>query len=417
MNNTIKTILGVGLSILLVCVLVFEFNLFFNLVEDRNDEIYSVNRVAKADAAKASVSIDKPYTFEEIIYPVENGDIIKVDGLDLNIKLNGYLTDDSDTYAGQYKYADDSKQANNLYVENKVSNLSKYTEGVLSYWSLGTSDNLMNALGYNYQPDNITCYQQSYKDGNIPVLFNSGTNLYYMFIEAPTSFYVLSCAQPFAVTDEMPTSKFKDPSIDVLRNHTYSKWEEMAAEATLKELEEAAKENSSSDNVTPDSNPYSSSDVAGTASTYTSTTDNNLRKQMVSYSDYTWGADGTADGTTLKIDTTGEEPIKSQWTLTVTTYKYTYSGLQLSDMNAKRGTQEFYVSGKITNLIATERPYVIVIKLLDTEGNLLGIKVLDNRATPLAASPNGSATFEASFLASTTNIKTENVTAVQFEIY
>jgi hypothetical protein len=254
----------------------------------------------------------------------------------------------------------------------------------------------------------ITNYQDSYIDGNYPVLYNEAAALYYMLIDCEDSYYVVSAPDPFVLTTEKVTAHFGDPSEDPQLDHNYNTYETLAAENTIRELLESGDD----ENVSID-NPYVSTDISGSHDTYTSEDDDKIREQMLALGNYNWKKDGTADGTNLVIDVTSQTAKASQWDITASTYSYEMNGLRISMLSGSRSNTTFQISGNINNTLNSERPYVLVVKLLDSSGNLLSLKVIDCRTSPIAAS--GVTTFSTSV--SSTEADVASITAVQFEVY
>ena len=410
MNKTVKTVLGFAATLVLCVVIFLEGNYLFNVFTTRNNELYNATVTLANDKAQANVSIDRVYEYEELILTDTTGDIINVNGITDNVKLSGLLADTSDSYAGFVSYTDAEKATHKFMIESKTVNLEVYQEGILDYWNIGSYEKLVTAYGLVYQPENIVTYQQSFNGERIPVLYNTATNIYYMFVDADVVMYVLSSDMPFLLSDDMVTVHFANPSIEVLDNHNYNMYEVSAANNTKNELLNKGK-----DKDTEKGPSYESSGVVGTADTYTSFADDALRKEMVSYGNFKWDANGEAEGTTLTIDFTSEEAKKSQWTLTENTYSYTRAGLVVNAVSATRGDESFEVSCNINNTIDTERPFVLVLKYLDSNNKLLGISVLDYRAQPIAS--KGVALCRKTVTKTDLNTSCNNIVAVQFEVY
>lgn len=406
MSNAVKTILGILCSIVLCFIIYLEGKYLLNVFTERNEAIYNATVVIANDKAQAQVSIDRVYTYDEIPVEEVTGDVIDIEGLVANIHLSGLLVDTTDEYAGFISYTDDDRMTHRLYIESKTVNLEVYQEGILDYWNIGSFEKLLNAYGNPYQPENIKTYQQSFNGERVPIIYNEATELYYMFVDMDTVMCVISSDMLFALSDDMVTVHFSNPSIEVLKNHNYSMYELTAAENTKNEL---AKED---DKDLPE---YESSGVVGTADTYTSSADNSLRKEMASYADYEWDENGEADGTTLTIDFTSQEAKKSQWTLTDSVYSYTRAGLIVNAVSATRGEDSFEVSCNINNTLDTERPFVLVLKYISADGKLLGLSVLDYRAEPIAS--KGVTLCRKTISKTGLGTSCNNIVAVQFEVY
>lgn len=409
MNKKIlNTILGLLLSVVLVVVIIFEFKAGFDMLG--NKKMANVNAMIEyaSDYGKNSVSVEEVYVYDEVPEVDKDGEVFALDTYDVRIKLNGTITGEDFDYYGNLNYssAKDST-AKTLHLDTKKTNLSDFATAYSKYWK-GESSALLDFIELNYQPENITYYQQTYKDGNIPVVYNSGNNMYYMFINAEDSYMVLTAPEPFAVTNEKQTVHYGDPKENPMLSHTYSDYEEYATENTIRELQEKEEGKDVK-------NPYTAGDVAGTAATYTTESDNTRRKTMASYANYIWDENGKCSETKLYLDLTSDAAIKSQWNLTNTTFSYSNAGLQVHMLSATRSAVSFKISGTITNLINAERPYVIAMKFLNADGKLLKVVVLDNRTKQLT--PNGSATFETEIFADKDKVETSTITAIQWEVY
>lgn len=408
MSNSLKAILGTLLAFALMALIVFEIKTGFSMIGERKTNETSAFIEAAKSFGMNSVEIEEISVYDEIPEPEEEGDTIRLKDTNVRVKINGKQSAKQTESLNQITYKSlTNKISETITLEEKTSGIADLRNAVTSFW-YGTPSELLTAYGMASDDSEIEYYQQSYKTGNIPVIFNIRTNTYYMFVDCDKTFIVISCDEPFMVTDGVVTAKYGDPKKDVMKSHTYSKYEEFAAENTRRELLEKAE-------VEDTENPYKEGDVIGTSDTYTSKKDNQMRDQLVSYTKFEWKEDGTCKNTTTKIDCTSEEAKKSEWVLTQTTYSYSHAGLTLSNLSAKRSSTEFSLSGNINNTLDAERPYVIVVKFMGENDALLGLKVIDKRNKPLEK--KGVATFETTATSEKDKIDTAKIVAVQFELY
>lgn len=408
MNKKVRnTVLGILLSIVLAFVIYFEFKIGFDMLGKKQQETANSIIEYASSFGKNSASVEELFVYEEAPAPVDDGEVFEIDGYKVKVKLNGKITSDSFDYYGNLSYSSaENSMANTIHMYKNKENVDDFKKAYSDYWR-GQSSGILDFMGAAYEESNITYYKQTYKEGDIPIVYNAGNTLYYMFINAEDCIIILSAPEPIHVTDEKVTVHYGDPQANPMLSHTYSDYETLAAENTIRELKEEEEKEKE--------NPYISGDVVGTSATYTSTSDNNKRKQLASYVNYVWDENGECSETKLSIDLTSDAAIKSQWNLTNTTFSYSNAGLQVHTLSATRSAVSFKISGTITNLINAERPYVIAMKFLNADGKLLKVVVLDNRTKQLT--PNGSATFETEIFADKDKVETSTITAIQWEVY
>lgn len=403
-KNTIK---GSVLMVVLLLLIFFEFKFGFDMMSERMSAETNTFMQLAAQHGKASVTVEEIVTYDEVPEVAEDGDVIELSDYDIKLKINGTLTDNSMSSFGYYNYSSATdKAAKTIDYDIKTSAVEDMQSAIDGYWH-GDTFSVLSVPQISYNSEELEFYQCTFKSGNVPVIYNSTAGLYYMFVLKDNAYIIVSAEEPFILTDEKATVHFGDPNANPMYSHSYSEYEMYAAENTKRELLDK-EEGEEVDN------PYTSSNVVGTAETYTSSSDNTIRKQMVSYSRYKWEADGSSKETSLRIDIATEEAKKSEWTLTATTYSYEHAGLKLSMLSGKRSSETFFISGNINNLLDSERPYVIVVKFLNSQGQLLGIRVIDSRETPLE--PSGVDVFSTTLTKEDT-IDMPAITAVQFEVY
>lgn len=411
-NANFRLVVGIIGALLMTVIFVFEIRIGFNIFQRKLlSDTDALTQISK-DAGSASVSIDTMAVYPEVEGVDPDGDVIKLYNYDLKVKLNGTVTDTAKDSYGVYKYAQSgTNAAMTLSVESFKSDLEKLTEAYNAYL-YGDKMALANATSLVIKDDAAQFMVQSYREGPIPMLYSEGTQTYTAFVPLEDDFLVLSAKDPFLLDTGKISVHYGNPSENPMLMHTYSDYEELASRNQItKILENKIKnENGELDDL---ESPYQSSNVVGTAETYTSRADNTTRAQLVSYADYEWQEDGVAAGTSMMIDTTSVRAKESEWKLTETVYSYSYAGLQLMNLSGQRSSTNLTISGNIVNELDSERPYVIVVKFIGEGDVLLGLNVVDGRETPLSPS-----TFkEFSVSASASDVKIADVVAVQFEIY
>ena len=408
MNKVIKTVLGILLSVVLTVVIFMEGSFLFKTITKRNDDLYAATTNIAVTKAAENVSIEHVYTYADVDQ-IPDGDVVSVDGLTPHLQLCGVVSDKSDSDAGKIVYADKDNGAHTLNVEKRVNDAETLIKAMYSYYKLGTYADLYNAYGTPWQEEGAQKYSQRFNGYDYPIIYNGSTKNYYLFVEEKEEVFVVSSDLPVHLTNDYVTAHFKDPKVDVLKEHTYNFYEQSAAEATLKALESENKEGT----VQPSA--YSSDSVTGTSAAYTSAADDNIRKQMISYLNYKWDAKGYSDSTQLHLDITSEEALKSQWILTEKTYNYQHAGLTISSVKATRSASEFTISCNVNNTLNSERPMVIVFKYLNSNHELLGISALDYRSSPIPA--NGVIVCNSGITSAALGVDCDNIYAVQMEVY
>lgn len=406
-NNNVRIAAGVLLAVILTVVLVFEFKIGFNMLESKILDDTAVYMNLSRELGSARVSIDKVTEYPEIEAVDPAGDVIQMKNSQLKVQISGVLTDREKSEYGRYDYSQiGTNTSKSFFIEDRSSNFDEFKEAYDAYFADNPSM-LFDVYGVAYQPENLTYYQQSYREYTIPIIHNEATKSYYAFLPEGENFYIMSCEDVFNISTEKVTVHYGNPKLDPQMRHTYSDYEELAAKNTIEDLIQKKKE------LEDMESPYVSSGVTGTADTYTSSSDNNLRKQMVSYGDYEWGADGTAEGTTLTIDTTSAKARASEWVLTETTYAYTNAGLQILNLQGTKSATKLEISGNILNTLETERPYVVIVKYVNEARELVGLEVIDNRTNALLG--NSYQSFISAIYSS--NADLDSIVAVQFEVY
>lgn len=411
LNKFITGIFGqIILMVVLLLVIIVEVRAGFNMIYNREMQAVTVFNDAASSVGKARVSIDEVQTYTEVPFTYTEGDVVNVytgDNSDpIKIQISGELTDDSYKEYGYYYYSDPDKISSTLTI--MTDDITEEIKSTIHDFWYGDTTNMYKAMTKgNVTANALDYYQCSFVTGNAPVMYDETAGRYYMIVTHKDKYTVIQAPNPFILSDEKVTVHFGDPSMDVPLSHTYSDYETLAAENTIRELLD-----DSDDEETVIDNPYVSDNTV-TGDTYTTETDDKRREQMVKLGEYTWDVNGTSDQTTMTVDITSQNALKSQWLLTATTYTYENAGIKISGLSANRSTSAFKISGNVNNTLTTERPYVMVLKFIDNKGQLVGIKVLDYRTDKLA--PEGVAAFSATIPAS--DMAIANIASVMFDIY
>lgn len=428
MPKIAKTILGVLLAITLSAVFFFEMRYAFGILKDKMlSDVTELSQISR-DAGTASVSIRAVTTYPEIEGTAPFGSVIPLYGYGVKVQLDGRSSENTSEATNTYKYTEAESQSEHMFtVEAFEEKRSDFITAVDDYFH-DSPYGIFDTYGITYDPTTLELYQQTTTKGKVPMVYNQATLTYYMFIPTDDNFLVATASDPFLITDSLTTSVFGDPSEDPMTKHTYSEYEKLAAENTIRKLMEEATNGSDEDDTIVINNPYAddydgngsatssgstSSGETGSADAYTSPSDNNLRAQLASYANYDWKKDGTADGTTLKISTTSQAAKDSQWSFTETTYSFSYAGLRIQNMSGQRKSTSFTIEAEITNELKTPRPFVVVVKYINDAGDLLGVDVIDSRSEPL----DGESFRKISSTVSSAEVAISEATAVQFEVY
>lgn len=404
------------LMLLLLLIIFVEVRTSFNILYKREMDAFQVFNDIAASSGKARVSIDTVTTYEEMPFTYTEGDVISVstgeDSKPLKVKLSGVMTDDSYQDYGYYYYSDPDNISATLTVLN--GDLTEdISSAVHDFWYGDTSRLFPTITGGQSNSSDLTFYQCSLPIGDYPALYDPNTKLFYMLVTNSERYTILQAPNPFILTTDKVTVHFGDPSINYPTAHSYSSYETLAAENTIRKIKE--KEAAGDEEVVFD-NPYQTAPETQndmTSTNYVTDTDNSRRDQMVKLGEYTWDSEGHSTETSLTVDISSVSALQSQWVLTATSYTYEVAGLRISALNANRSSSLFTISGNINNTLTMERPYVMVLKFLDSQNKLLGIKVLDNRYPPL--SPQGVNVFSVSVGADEFPIA--NIASVMFDCY
>ena len=399
MSKVGSIIVTVVLSVLLIIAVFVGFRLAF----DSPTESEAYDLAESLDTAPIDVLTPEEGDYVEIVVDTGKGDVAKI--YNYNFRVSGELVvvpGSTDGYFDYLCHTDGSKKTvtytQGVLTDSVMDNMAEYFKG-------NTADLVQN-LPVTTVPENLTFYMQETMQGNIPIIYNEGDAKYYMLVPMSTMLVVIESEEMLYMTEDAETVIFGDPSEDPMTYHTYSMYEITAIENTRNQLSGGTLVG------TTDTLP---TDVSGVASTYTSEADNDTRKQMLSYAGLDWRKDGTSPNTSSKLDVTSAVSKASEWVLTSSSpYSFTDNAIKLHSLRATRNTESFAVEGKCSNQLSLERPYVVLIKFLNSDDELLGVGVVDKRSEPIEA--NGVSEWD--YLLNTdSGIDLQEIYALQFEVY
>ena len=411
-NPVVQMVLGILLSVALCISLFFEVRAIFNTVYTKHyTDLDKISQLSMSQAREA-VHIDAIANYDEVSGVSEDGDVLKLIGFKSRIRINGTITDTTDTN-GYYTYTSFAdSQVHNLTVEEKFDKVAEFYNALEDYWH-NESQNLLTALNVeNIESAELEFFQSTCAGMRVPVIHSSTTENWYMFVpvDDQDSYVFVTCHDPIVLTSKQATAHFGDPSVNYQDKHTYSLYEEWATTATIKELmsEEGARTKKGLKE-----NEYVDKDKTAV------TADNGddlrqLREEKAKIGTLKFNSSGKSeDGT--KLDISSNDAKKSQWELSSDTFYYTANGLAIYTLSAKRSKEVFKLSGTIENKTSGKHPYVIIVKYLDEKGKLLGVKAIDKRKAPLKAGE--STEFGVDVAPAHDGIQISNITSVMFELY
>lgn len=341
--------------------------------------------------------------YVEEIEPLLKGDVVRI--YNYNFRVPGTLMEVPASNAGKFSYMYEDGSTHEV-TYNTATNVSDVMEELTDYF-LGDVTGIGIFLPVSTQSDNLEPYMQTTPEGAIAIIYNYGDNKYYTIVPMTDIWVCIASEDILSMTEDTETVIFGNPSDDPMTYHTYNMYEITAIENTRNALSDGSYVGSADESL-----PTA---VAGTSSTYTSEADNATRKSMLDYANITWRKDGTSNLTSLTIDTTSPTAKASEWVLTSSSpYAFTDNSLKLHSLRATRNTDTFALEAKITNQLPSERPYVVVIKFLNSDGELLYVGVVDKRLEPIA--PNDIAEWQY-VLTGDSNVDLLDIYALQFEIY
>lgn len=406
-----KLITQIITTVCLIAVIIAELFIGVRMVKQRSSyKTDSLISLAKT-MGTPNTTIENNTWYEEVPEP-EDGDVIKIG--DVRIKLSGEA-DDTSSNTSQYIIYADLETRNPIqfsYMEH-TERFDLLSMAIANYFdNPASTEGITKLLPVNVMPENLTFYQQSLADQNIPVVYDNASDCYYMFYPGKDYYYVFSSKKPFKITTDKVTVHYKDPNDDPLRSHTYSAYEVNAVENTLNAMDDE-------DKAGYDGTVLSNTTPQDVANNYTTEAASNTRNTIVSYAGKKWNKDGTSVDGNYMIDLTSNDAKASEWVLKSehTSYSYTTDGLNLTGLQGKRDSAAgvFELSGKIQNLDKASRPYALAVIFVDSTGQLLGVKVVDNRTNPIEA--NGVSEFSVTANTAADGFDVADISSVMFKLY
>lgn len=406
-----KLIKQIITTVCLIAVIVAELFIGVRMVKQRSSyKTDSLISLAKT-MGTPNTTIENNTWYEEVPEP-EDGDVVKIGNV--RIKLSGEA-DDTSSNTSQYIIYADLETRNPIqfsYMEH-TERFDLLSMAIANYFdNPASTEGITKLLPVNVMPENLTFYQQSLSDQNIPVVYDNASDCYYMFYPDKDSYYVFSSKKPFKITTDKVTVHYKDPNDDPLRSHTYSAYEVNAVENTLNAMDD-------DDKAGYDGTVLSNTTTQDVANNYTTEAASNTRNTIVSYAGKKWNKDGTSVDGNYMIDLTSNDAKASEWVLKSehTSYSYTTDGLNLTGLQGKRDSAAgvFELSGKIQNLDKASRPYALAVIFVDSTGQLLGVKVVDNRTNPIEA--NGVSEFSVTVNTTADGFDVADISSVMFKLY
>lgn len=339
----------------------------------------------------------------EIIYDNNKGDVVKFNGYKFRISGNLLSTETVSQGYTDYMAFDGNRHSITSQLcygnEDLLEAIDEYIQGnyepIKSYLPVSVID------------ENLTYYLQDTPDGVIAEVHDEGSQKWFMFVPMTDVYMLLTADDMIMMSRAAETVIFGDPSEDIMDTHTYNMYEVNAVENTRNMLTDGS--------YTPSDEEDMSTEVSGTSATYTSAADNETRKQMLNMGNYTWKPDGTSEDTNMVVDLTSTTAKASEWVLTTSSpYAFADNALRLHSLKVVRNAESFTVTGKLTNQLAAERPYVVIIKFLNSDSELLGLRVIDKRNEKIPANDVADWSY---VLNADSGISTGDINALQFEIY
>lgn len=339
----------------------------------------------------------------DIIYDNNKGDVVKFNGY--KFRIGGTLLDTETISQGYTDYMAFDGNRHSITTQLCYGN-EDLLEAVDAFIQ-GNYEPIKGYIPVTTLDENLEYYLQDTPDGVIAEVYDDGSQKWYMFVPMTDVFMLLTADDMIMMSRAAETVIFGDPSEDTMNEHTYNMYEVSAVENTRNMLTDGS--------YIPNEDEEISTEVTGTSTTYTSAADNETRKQMLNMGNYTWKADGTSEDTNMIVDLTSTTAKASEWVLaTSSPYAFADNALRLHSLKAMRNAEAFTVTGKLTNQLAAERPYVIVIKFLNSDSELLGLRVIDKRNEQIPANDVADWSY---ILNADSGISIGDINALQFEIY
>ena len=226
-------ILNVAVTAVLIIVIIFELNVTVNLhskhMVKKTNDIYEAAKAAVASDLK----IDKVSPVQEMIPPISNGDVIEASGL--RVKLNGFALEYSQGDSISVRYEDQYSDVHTFFCDKGDQPFNEFIQAYDRYFN-GDQSMLAKFLPDEYEDDKLDYMKQTTVLGIIPVIQDSASSVYYMFVPGNSDYTVLHCDQQFTLTDSMITSTFDEASDDPMVHHVFSDREIEAIINTRNEL-------------------------------------------------------------------------------------------------------------------------------------------------------------------------------------
>ena len=413
-----ELIIDIILCIVLAAVIIFEIMFGVNTLKAK----WLTDTSKIIDGSKnygSSIGlVETAFSWPDAPEPDVSGDVVAID--ENRFKIHGTTSADTEIQANYVYYADleDSSSKYVRYEEVLDTNkLDAFHNALVRYFS-GDNGAFVDLLPVNTTDDSIIAYQQNFTDGAIPVMYDSMSENYFMFLDCGTSYYRLQCEDPFVVTDAKVTVHYASAADDPLLSHAWSTYEAGAIDNTRQSLMDGAGNKAyDSENKYTDANGNTytgTSNIKPSSTTYLSEADDQARALLVSYGNKIFNEQGLSDDGSGAIDISSIEALKSQWLLTETQYSYTDNGITINGLSGSRSSTSFEISGNATNALSSSRPWVLCIKFMGDGGKLLGVKVIDNRSNPIPA--KGVSYFTMS-LTPEEGIQFADIVALQFAVH
>lgn len=322
-----------------------------------------------------------------------DGDVCRM--YDNNFRIEGSLLTTESADAGVITYTDidgivqDIKAVKMIDVSDATNAIELYLQGDYVEFNEYLPDGVNSELTEYY-------YYSVDGESHMNCIHDAENEMYYSIIPYGQEYLLVSSPRMFYVTMDAETIQFDDPTKDPLTYHVRSVYEEMAVANTIMALQ-----------------GQRGVSVSNSSGLYNTEADKQKRRDMVSYNNNTWNPDGTSDGSPDTIDTKSPAAKASQWTLQATSpYSYVTNGLKLYGLYGVKSSDNFSIEGTVQNLFDSERPWVILIKYIDNDGNLIALRAIDNTDTPIHG--NGTGTFSYTL---SNDVALSSITAVQFDLY
>ncbi len=322
------------------------------------------------------------------------GDVCRIYGN--NFRVEGELLNTSTADTGVVSYTDYEGVVQDLSVQTMLDNTDA-AEAIRLYMQ-GDYSAFADYLPADVNTDFVEYYYYSVDGESYMDCFHDTENdVYYSVVPYGDEYLLASSNRMFFVTLHPETVQFDDPTEDPMDYHVRSTYEEMAVANTIMALQGQS----------------GSTQVSSNPTLYVTEADVQKRKDMVAYNDMQWNPDGTSSDSSVTLDTHSAVAQASQWTLQASSpYSYVSNGLKLYGLYGVKSADSFSIQGTVDNLFASERPWVITIKYLDSDNNLLKVHTVDNTDNPIDPSGTGSFSYT---LSGETDLS--NIAAIQFELY